>query len=98
MANSGHPKFITMDPIETRIKQIIIDVSQLDDQPADLDDDSSLGDLGYNDNMCRDLENRLNDFIKHEQHCNQLLNNGDISPDSTIGEVVKMVKDNLAKC
>jgi len=90
--------YITMDTIERRIKKIIIDVAQLNDQPEDLDDESSLDDLGYNYNMCRDLENRLNDFIENDQHCDQLLEDRDISADNTIGEVVEMVKDNLSKC
>lgn len=87
-----------MDTIETRIKQIIVDVAELPDQPSDLDDGSTLEDIGYNDNMCRDLEARLNNFIKDERHCNQLLNNGDISAGNAIGDIVKMVKDKLAKC
>ena len=58
----------------------------------------SLSGLGYNDAMCSDLQERLNNFIQNDQHCNQLINAGDITTDMSIGDVVKLVKDNLAKC
>lgn len=86
-----------MDAIENSVKQIIIDVAQLPDGPGDLDNDSALSELGYNDAMCSDLAGRLNDFI-NGQGCNQLINAGDITTDSTVGEVVQLVKSNLAKC
>ena len=87
-----------MDAIETHVKQLIIDVAQLPDGPADLADDSALSDLGYDDAMCSDLAERLNDFIQNEQHCDQLIDAGDITTDMAISDVVKLVNDNLAKC
>ncbi|GAA3974869.1 acyl carrier protein [Mucilaginibacter dorajii] len=87
-----------MDAIETRIKEIIIDVAGLPDEPGDLKDDSALADLGFTSAMCSELKDRLNDFIQNEQGCKQTIKAGDITTGTTVGDVVSMVKGKLKKC
>jgi acyl carrier protein len=87
-----------MDAIETRIKEIIIEVAELPDEPGDLNDNSALADLGFTSAMCSELKDSLNRFIQNEQGCDQSIKAGDITTGTTVGDVVSLVKAKLAKC
>jgi hypothetical protein len=65
---------------DNEIKQQILDVSQLPGTVDQLDTGSVLGnDLGFNDNMCADLAQRLG------------VNNSDITTDMTVQNVIDLV-------
>jgi hypothetical protein len=83
-----------MEDIEKDVKQIIIDISQLDRNVEELDNDSSLSDLNFNDNMCRVLVQRLNKFLA-DNGCSDKLSTSDIDPDTTIGEVLDAINEKI---
>lgn len=79
-----------MEQIEKEIKEIIIEVSGLNRQPEDLDDETTLDELGYITVMCNALASKLRKYIQ-SRHSSGNVENSDITPDITIEDVVKLV-------
>ncbi|WP_121811286.1 hypothetical protein [Mucilaginibacter kameinonensis] len=83
-----------MEQTEKDVKTIIIKVSKLPGSAEGLEDGTTLGELNYNDPMCRSLESKLNQYVK-EQGADERIDDGDLDPDKTAGEVVEIVEDKL---
>jgi len=83
-----------IDFIEEDVKSMILKVSGLPNEPANLADGTKLSNLGYNDVMCDDLAETLNDYVKSKKSGAKVIS-GELSPGITAGSCVKLIKNKL---
>lgn len=82
-----------MDAIELQVKTFIESLSTGGD-PAFLKDDTGLADLGFDDNGCIALTNKLNGYLR-SINAGASVSRDDISPEITAGDVVVLVRKAL---
>jgi hypothetical protein len=80
-----------MDAVELKVKTFIEKLSTGGD-PTFLNDDTVLSDLDFDDNACKALVNKLNTYVKTINPAASI-SRDDVTPDSTAGEVVELVKE-----
>jgi hypothetical protein len=81
--------------IENDVKQIILDISQLPGTIDEMDMDSTLSDLGYNANMCKELAQALNAYVKSKKPGTGV-SNSQISEDMTVQDVIDLITEILS--
>jgi len=72
------------------VKQIILDISQLDGTINDIDPTSKLSGLGFNGNMCNSLAQRLNASVQALK-ASAFVNNSEITSDMSVQDVMDLV-------
>lgn len=80
--------------IDNEVKQLIVDVSQLDETIDDLSNDTTLTDQNFNDTMCEDLAQRLDEYVKSVKP-GASVNNSEITSDMTVGRIIGLVKQKV---
>lgn len=82
--------------VDNDVKQLIVDVSQLDETIDDLGDNTTLADQNFNGLMCDDLAQRLNSYVKSVTP-GAWVNNAEITSDMTVKQVIDLVKGKLGQ-
>ena len=82
--------------VDNDVKQLIVDVSQLDETIDDLSSDTTLADQNFNGLMCDELAQRLNDYLRSVKP-GASVNNAEITTDMTVGQVIDLVKGKLGQ-
>jgi hypothetical protein len=80
--------------IENDVKQIILDISQLPGTIDEMDNGSALSDLGFNGNMCNELAQRLDAYVKSKKN-GAFVSNAEISSDMTVQDVIDLITKKL---
>lgn len=80
-----------MSDTETDVKKIIADICGV---PLPTSNDTALCDLGFNDDMCSDLANELNTYVKKTNSSAQV-NDDEITSDQSIQHVIDMVNQKI---
>ncbi|MDB5136389.1 MAG: hypothetical protein JWP37_2992 [Mucilaginibacter sp.] len=81
---------------ENDVKQRILDVSQLNGSIDDINNDSALSDLNFNDNMCNDLAQQLDQYVKSAKSGTGV-SNSEITSDMTVQNVIDLIKQKLGE-
>jgi hypothetical protein len=81
---------------ENDVKQLILDVSQLNGSIDDIDNDSALSALNFNGNMCNDLAQQLDQYVKSVKSGTGV-NNSEITSDMTVQSVIALIKQKLGE-
>ncbi|MGN6638094.1 MAG: hypothetical protein ACTHJ8_04225 [Mucilaginibacter sp.] len=82
--------------VDNDVKQLIVDVSQLDETIDDLSDNTTLTDQNFNALMCNDLAQRLDNYVKSVKP-GTWVNNAEITSDMTVAQVIGLVKERLGQ-
>jgi len=80
---------------EYDVKQIIISVSGLSGTTSDLDNSSTLSDLGFNDAMCLDFAEQLEKYV-NTQKPGASVKSDEISASMTVQQVVDLIKQEVS--
>ncbi len=81
---------------ENDVKQMILDVSELDGSIDGIDNASALSDLNFNGNMCNDLAQQLNSYVKSAKP-GAFVNNSEITSDMTVQQVIDLINQKLGQ-
>lgn len=77
---------------EVEIKKIILDIAELTDTPDNLDNYTSLADLGFDDNMSYELSVKLNNCSRNSGK-GKVIKKEDITIDSTVQEIIILMNE-----
>jgi hypothetical protein len=84
-----------MDAIEKDVKSIILTVAELPNEPDKLDDGTTLFALDYNNSMCDDLAEELDNYVKAQKPTAGVASI-EISTHMCAGDVIALIKSKLA--
>jgi len=87
-------ELIAMNDSGKNVKSIILNVACLPDIPEKLADSTGLSELGYNDIMCDDLAERLDEYVKSKKP-GAAVTSGELSTGMSAGSCVKLVNNKL---
>lgn len=77
--------------IENEVKSEILRITGKPDQTDLLKSTTILGDIGYNEMMCRELEDSLR-VIANRHATGKIIRPGSITPESTVSDCIGKVK------
>ncbi|MEO7216307.1 hypothetical protein [Mucilaginibacter sp.] len=81
--------------IENDVKQIILVISQLPGTIDDLNNDTTLPELGYTGNMCNQLAQRLDHYVKSKKTATGV-SNAEIACDETVQDIIDLITKKLS--